>query len=159
VTQDKFSVFSSKHQSLKDLVDPVYERYHESSRREKEVDRCENLFNQTRTLIEQTRRNNDWIPELELDEVFQQTRETEQWVRSTLDKQGRTPLSEPPVALASEIKEKCAKPLAGAIKLFKRPKPKVETIKNETATAEPTKNETTPEEQPKEEKQNPKDEL
>jgi hypothetical protein len=137
VNQEKYTQFSGKHQSLKNLIDPVYERYHENSRREKAVDRCEQLFNQTRNMLEQTRRNNPWVPELDITEVLQLTREMEQWVRETLDKQGRTPLSEAPIALAAEFKEKCEKPLAAAVRLFKRPKPKVETVKNETTTESP----------------------
>jgi sulfur relay (sulfurtransferase) DsrC/TusE family protein len=160
VTSEKYTAFSDKHQALKNLVDPIYERYQESSRREKVVDNCEKVFNQTRSMLEQITRNSPWVPELDVNEVLQQVRDVEAWVRETLAKQGRTALSEAPIALAEEYKEKCAKPLSNAVKLFKTPKPKVETIKvNETTTAEP-KNETQEEVKQEEVKpEQPKDEL
>jgi len=125
VNQEKLTSFTAKHTELKELVDPIYERYHESSRRDKEVDRCENLFNQTRSMIEQIKKFNTWVPESEVDELLALSRDTEKFVRDTLVKQGRTALSEPPVALASEFKTKCEAALNAAVKVFKRPKPKV----------------------------------
>ncbi|KAL0491806.1 HSP70 [Acrasis kona] len=144
VNQEKYTSFNEKHVELKQLVDPIYERYHETSRREKEVDRCENLFNQTRTMIDQIKKFNTWITEEELDVVVNLSRDTEKFVRDTLVKQGRTALSEPPVALASEFKQKCEGALNAAVQLFKRPKPKVVTPpKNETKVEEePVKDET-----------------
>jgi molecular chaperone DnaK (HSP70) len=124
ISKEEEQLFKDKLSAVTQLSQPIFDRFNQVDLRKKSIQKCRDVFNKTRNYAEKFKTTLTHITEEEWADLTKLAKETEEWVNTTVAKQEQTPLSQPPIALATEFEDKCSIVSARTLMLVKKPVPK-----------------------------------